>query len=64
MRFKLDENMPTEIAKFLRSQGHDAMTVFEERLDGQPDPVIAEVIRSEQRVLAALYSRCYQIPVH
>jgi predicted nuclease of predicted toxin-antitoxin system len=54
MRFKVDENMPVEVAALLRSHGHDAETVLDEDLGGQPDPVIAAVCQSENRVLLTL----------
>jgi predicted nuclease of predicted toxin-antitoxin system len=54
VRFKLDENMPREIALYLRSSGHDASTVLDEQLGGKPDPMIAEAAREEERILATL----------
>ena len=30
MKFKLDENLPTELAAELRALGHDAETAFDE----------------------------------
>lgn len=54
MRFKLDENVPSEIAVFLRAEGHDVETVLDESLSGKPDRAIAEAARIEQRVLASL----------
>jgi len=41
MRFKIDENLPAELAELLRSRSHDAVTVAEERLKGCVDSVIA-----------------------
>ena len=54
MRFKLDENMPTEAADVLRAAGHDAATVREQDLSGEPDSVISAVCRVEQRALVTL----------
>jgi len=34
MRFKIDENLPVEIAGLLRAVGYDAMTVIEQELRG------------------------------
>lgn len=34
MRFKLDENLPVEMAEFFRSYGHDAQTVLDKKLSG------------------------------
>jgi predicted nuclease of predicted toxin-antitoxin system len=38
---KLDENLPTELADWLRSEGHDVHTVPEENFIGEEDAVIA-----------------------
>jgi predicted nuclease of predicted toxin-antitoxin system len=51
MRFKVDENLPPEASTFLVEQGHDAVTVWDQQLRGAKDPRLAEVCRSEQRVL-------------
>jgi len=50
MRFKLDENLPVEVASLLEDAGHDAHTVNHEKLCGAPDSKIAEVCRQEQPV--------------
>ena len=54
MRFKLDENMPAEAADVLRGAGHDAATVTEQRLSGEPDSVVSAVCRVERRALVTL----------
>jgi predicted nuclease of predicted toxin-antitoxin system len=54
MRFKVDENLPVEAAEQLREAGHDAMTVADQNLNGQPDRIIAEAVRNEQRTLVTL----------
>src|SRR5437868_7148048 len=41
MRFKTDENLPVEVAEFLRRQGHDALSVGEQSLAGAADPIVA-----------------------
>ncbi len=40
MKFKIDENLPGELVADLREFGHDADTVFDEKLGGSqgPDP--------------------------
>ncbi len=43
MRFKLDENLPLELAELFRRSGHDAQTVFDEGLAGAEDADIASV---------------------
>ena len=54
MRFKIDENLPVEVADLLRVAGHDAMTVLEQDLGGQADRTIGVVIREEKRALITL----------
>jgi len=31
MRFKLDENLPPDVAELLRQEGHEALTVFDQQ---------------------------------
>lgn len=54
MRFKVDENLPTEVAGLLRQAGHDAATVTEERLGGAADASVASICQSEMRALITL----------
>jgi|SRR5215210_6822641 len=54
MRFKLDENLPTEILADLRAAGHEADSVHDENLDGKPDSSILARVRDEQRILLTL----------
>jgi predicted nuclease of predicted toxin-antitoxin system len=54
MRFKIDENLPTEIVAELRGAGHEAESVYDEGLVGASDPVILDRARSESRVLLTL----------
>jgi predicted nuclease of predicted toxin-antitoxin system len=54
MRFKIDENLPGEIALDLLALGHDAQTAWEEGLQGAPDPALLERVRREGRVLLTL----------
>lgn len=35
LKFKVDENLPTEAAELLASAGHDAVTVHDQRMVGQ-----------------------------
>jgi predicted nuclease of predicted toxin-antitoxin system len=51
MRFKVDENLPVEVAEILRRDGHDAATVRDETLSGHPDPHIAVACQQEGRTL-------------
>lgn len=54
MKFKTDENMPVEAAEDLRQAGHDALTVADQQLAGQPDVRVAEVCRAEGRAVLTL----------
>lgn len=54
MKFKLDENLPAELASDLRGLGHQADTVFEEGLAGAADPVILAAAHTEGRVILTL----------
>jgi len=54
MRFKTDENIHPEVAEYLQKQGHDALTVWDQRLNGRDDPTIAGVCQSEGRALITL----------
>jgi predicted nuclease of predicted toxin-antitoxin system len=54
VRFKIDQNLPVEIADALRAAGHEADTVYEEQLAGTLDPVLGEIVRREQRALVTL----------
>ena len=54
LKFKVDENLPTEAAELLASAGHDAVTVGDQRMVGQPDPNVATVCQREGRVVVTL----------
>jgi predicted nuclease of predicted toxin-antitoxin system len=54
VRFKVDQNLPVEVADALRAAGHDAETAYEEQLAGTPDPQLATVIQREARGLVTL----------
>ena len=54
MKFKVDENMPAEVAALLAGAGHDAVTVPDQQLGGQPDPDVAAVCRHEVRAIVSL----------
>ncbi len=47
MRFKIDENLHEEVAELLRSNGHDAVTVFDQEMRGHSDPELAHVCKSD-----------------
>jgi len=54
MRFKTDENLHPELAEFLRENGHDAITVWDQGLRGRPDSDLAAACQSEHRALVTL----------
>lgn len=54
MKFKVDENLPIEIAELLRSAGHEAHTVREEGMAGADDPILGSVLQRERRVLVTV----------
>ena len=43
LKFKVDENLPTEAAELLARAGHDAVTVHDQRMVGQPDTNVASI---------------------
>lgn len=54
MKFKIDENLPVELAEILRRADHDAETVLDQALQGRHDPVIASTCQKEERILVTL----------
>jgi predicted nuclease of predicted toxin-antitoxin system len=54
MRFKVDENLPIEVAEVLRQAGHDAATVLEQRYGGSADERLASLCQRENRALLTL----------
>jgi predicted nuclease of predicted toxin-antitoxin system len=54
MKFKIDENLPIEIAQLLCEAGHDAIMVIEQNLSGVKDYTIANVCQNERRALVTL----------
>ena len=54
MRFKIDENLPVEVAELLREDGHEANTVLEQGLGGRGDPDIASICQREDLALITL----------
>jgi len=54
MKFKIDENLPIEVAEMLRQAGHDAATVLEQHLGGSHDDQLASLCQLERRILVTL----------
>ena len=51
MRFKLDENLPADLAEMLRKAGHDVHDVVGEGLAGEGDPPVLAAASRENRIL-------------
>jgi predicted nuclease of predicted toxin-antitoxin system len=54
MRFKVDENLHEDVGEAPRARGHDAVTVHDQGMRGNPDARLAEVCRAEGRALVSL----------
>ncbi|MCL0080086.1 DUF5615 family PIN-like protein [Dehalococcoidia bacterium] len=54
MKFKLDENLPSEASDLLEKQGCETVTVVDEQLSGSGDSIVAARIQSEQMCLVTL----------
>ena len=54
MRFKLDENLPAEMADLFNRAGHDAVTVLDQQMGGVSDPDLATVCVQERRAIVTL----------
>ncbi len=54
MKFKVDENLPAEVAQLLGSAQHDAATIAEQGMSGARDQQVVRVCANERRVLVTL----------
>jgi len=54
LKFKIDENLPSEFAAILRNAGFEADTVADENLSGAADALVARHARTNSRVLITL----------
>jgi len=54
MKFKIDENLPVEVAESLRQAGYDSATTLDQNLGGSTDPSIAVICQREGRTLMTL----------
>jgi len=54
MQFKIDENLPIEIAELLINAGHSVKTTNDQQLRGVKDPVLIDVCKHENRVFITL----------
>ncbi|MGD8519263.1 MAG: DUF5615 family PIN-like protein [Anaerolineae bacterium] len=54
MRFKIDENLPSDVAEVLQQAGHNAITVVEQDRSGCTDLELATLCQHESRALVTL----------
>jgi predicted nuclease of predicted toxin-antitoxin system len=54
VKFKLDENIPPSLSKPFLAAGHDAHSVLEQSLGGQPDTAVIDACKRESRALVTL----------
>ena len=54
MLFKIDENLPVEIAELLNSNGYDASTVNHQNMQGVSDVNLILACRNDKRILITL----------
>lgn len=54
MRFKIDENLPIEVAEALQQVGQDAVTMLEQRHSRSADAQLATLCQRKSRVLVTL----------
>lgn len=54
MNFKIDENLPVEVAELLKQAGYDAATVSEQNLIGTSDTNLAALCQKEKRTIVTL----------
>jgi predicted nuclease of predicted toxin-antitoxin system len=54
MKFKVDKNLPVELAELLQQAGHEAATVYDQNLVGENDLNLALICQAEQRTLITL----------
>ena len=48
MKFKIDENLPIELANLLQDEGYDASTIYSESLKGAKDRAINSISEKKQ----------------
>ena len=54
MRLKLDENLPSELARLFIEAGHDAVTILDQEIGGATDAIVTSVCRSEGRTIVTM----------
>ena len=67
MKFKLDENLSPSLATLFAAAGHEAHSVTEQKLNGQPDERVIDVCGREQRAPLTFdldFSNIHAYPPH
>ncbi len=54
MKFKIDENLPRQVAEILHETGHEAVTVNDQGMAGYPDNSLAIACQKEKRCIITL----------
>ena len=54
MQFKIDENLPIDVAELFQQAGHDVLTIWDQDIVGSPDQRIANICQRERRCLITL----------
>ncbi|GIK43842.1 MAG: hypothetical protein BroJett011_76750 [Chloroflexota bacterium] len=54
MKFKIDENLPVEVAELFQQAGYDALTIYDQNLVGKADLDIASICQVEKRAIVTL----------
>ena len=56
MRFKVDENLPGDLAELFNEAGHQAVTVLDQGMSGVTDAELASICIREDRAIMTLDS--------
>jgi len=51
LKFKLDENLPADLAVVLHKEGHDVSNVTQEGLGGEDDSIVLKAATKEGRIV-------------
>ena len=54
MRLKLDENLPSELARLFIEVGHDAVTVLDQDIGSATDAIVASACLNEGRAIVTM----------
>lgn len=54
MKFKVDENLPIDVAQLLQDAGYDAATIVDEAMSSAPDLTVIDLCCKEGRILITL----------